>query len=117
MYMSCAQSDSPITPSLQDRNDELERLLECSNNTNAGGGVDDSVMKVTKAGVNSPILEGESESGNAGSFSGTGADTNDADACAAPTSPASFDALTSRMDSVISRMSAVKQMPLAKTQE
>ena len=67
--------------------------------------------------MNSPIIEGESESGNAGNFSGTGADTNDADACAAPTSPASFDALTSRMDSVISRMSAVKQMPLAKTQE
>ena len=109
--------------SLQDRNDELERLLESNTNSHdtdgaAHGGIfDDSVMKVAKPGVNSPTIEGQSESGNAGRVGGADADTNNADACAAPTSPVSFDALTSRMDSVISRMSAVKQLPLARPQE
>ena len=109
--------------SLQDRNDELERLLERSNNADGTdgaavrGGIDDSVMEVAKAGVNSPTFESQSGSGNTGSVGGADADTNDADACAAPTSPASFDALASCMDSVISRMSAVKQLPVALPQE
>lgn len=109
--------------SLQDRNDELERLLGSNTNCHgtdeaADGGIfDDSVMKVAKPGVNSLTIEGQSESGNTGRVGGADTDTNDADAFAAPTSPASFDALTSRMDSVISRMSAVKQLPLARPQE